>query len=106
MTHHPIKTLPDGTRVYSNGTRYKPKSATERKYRVRKIEDPRAYFWHGEWYLLWEMAPDADRVMPETRPDTDAYDHAEKKPRCKCRVCKRPEALRWREKRLRELALL
>lgn len=106
MTHHEIKTLPDGTRVYSNGTKYKPKSDAERTYARRKLEDPRAYFWHGEWYLLQEMVSDDERAMPETRPDIDAYDHAEKKPRCKCVVCKRPEALRWRQKRLRELALL
>ena len=67
MTHHEIKTLEDGTRVYSNGTRYKPKALEDRKYRVRKIEG--AIFFRGEWFLPLDLADPAERVMPETRPD-------------------------------------
>lgn len=72
MTHHPIRTLPDGTRVYSNGTRYKPKPRSERKYAVRKPDDPRAVRWRGEWLLPLKVLPDDERKnFPQTRPDSE-----------------------------------
>ncbi len=96
MTHHPIKTLPDGTRVYSNGTRYKPKAPEERVRRVRKPAVEGAVLWQGTWLLPLDLLPLEARQWPETRPDTDAYEHASKPRRCKCDVCKRPSAKRWK----------
>lgn len=98
MTQHPIKVLPDGTRVYSNYTRYRPKPRSERKYAVRKPDDPEAVRWYGEWLLPLPLVDDSQREMPETRPDTDAYDHMTKRKKCKCPVCKRPASDRWKEK--------
>lgn len=97
MTHHEIKTLPDGTRLYSNKTKYRPKTAEERKYKVRKPDDPRARMYNREWFFPLELLDEGDRVMPEaTRADTEAYDHMSKPRRCKCDVCRRPEAKRWK----------
>ena len=105
MTHHPIKTLEDGTRVYSNGTRYKPLSDDERKRKRRKPEDPKAKRWYGEWLLPLPVLPDEDRQQPETRPDTDAYDHMTKTRKCRCNVCQRPEAAKWKKRWLKEHGL-
>ena len=105
MTHHVIKILEDGTRVYSNYTRYKPKTLAERKYGVRKPDDPRAVMFNKEWFLPLDLVPDELRPMPVTRPDTDAYDHMPKPRKCKCDVCRRPEALRWKVKWLGERGL-
>lgn len=98
MTHHVIRTEPDGTRVYSNYTRYRPKKISERTNAVRKPDDPRAVRWYGDWLLPLDLLPDGERAMPETRPDTDAYDHMTKPRKCICFVCRRPEAQRWKEK--------
>lgn len=103
MTHHPIRTLPDGTRVYSNHHRYKPKPPEERTYAVRKPDDPRAVRFRGDWFLPLETLDDDARVMPETRPDTDAYDHMPRP--CKCDVCRRPHAQRWVRKWQRDNGL-
>ena len=97
-----IKVLDDGTRVYSNYVRYKPLSDSERKYGKRKPDDPRAVLFQGNWYLPLELLPIEERDWPLTRPDTDAYDHAGKRRRCKCDVCRRPEARRWRNQWRRE----
>lgn len=71
-----IVVLEDGTRVYSNYTKYVPVPDAERKYRRRKPDDPRARRWGGEWLLPLELTPDDQRVMPKTRPFTDAWiDH-------------------------------
>jgi hypothetical protein len=102
MTHHKIKVLEDGTRVYSNGTRYKPKAPEERVYRVRKPAQEGAVWWGGGWRLPLDLLPLEARLWPETRPDTDAYDHMIKPRRCKCWVCKRPEAKRWKNQWRRE----
>lgn len=67
MTHHPIRILEDGTRVYSNGTRYKPLPRSERKRNVNKPDDPRAFRWYGRWHMPLELLPDEERVMPGTR---------------------------------------
>lgn len=97
MTSHPIRILEDGTRVYSNYTRYKPKPLSERKYAVRKPDDPRAVRWLGDWLLPLEVLPEEERQLPETRPDTDAYEHMEKPRKCRCYVCLRPESQRWKD---------
>ena len=99
------RTEPDGTRVYDKGYRYRPKPPEERTYAVRKPDDPRAVRWHGQWLLPLPLATESERVMPATRPDSDAYEHAGRTVMCGCDVCVRPEADRWRRKRLRELGL-
>lgn len=91
-----IRVEPDGTRVYSNHTRYKPMPDSQRKNSVRKPEDPGAVRWYGEWLLPLDLLGDDQRVLPETRPDTDAYDHMTKPRRCRCYVCLRPEAKKWK----------
>lgn len=42
------------------------------------------------------MIDDDERVMPETRPDTDAFEHPYL---CRCDVCRRPEAKKWKQKK-------
>lgn len=102
MTHRKIRRIEaDGTRVYEDYHRYRPMADEDRTYAVRKPADPRAVRWGGLWLLPLDVLEDASRTMPETRPDTDAYDHAGKPRRCKCVVCKRPQAARWRAKALR-----
>ena len=99
MTMRPIKVLPDGTRVYSNHTRYVPVPLNQRKYRIRKPDDPRAVMYNRQWFLPMELVPDGERdPVPETRPDTDAFRHKQEKTRkCRCNVCHRPEAQRWKD---------
>jgi hypothetical protein len=101
MTHHPITVLEDGTRVYSNGTRYKPKPLDKRAYGVRKPAEEGWVRWHGSWLPPLDLLPSEARSWPETRPDTDAFDHASKPRKCTCRPCQRPEAQKWREMGLR-----
>ena len=102
MSRHPIKVLADGTHVYSNGTKYKPKSLEERKYAIRKPDVEGAILYQGIWFLPLDLLPLEERTWPETRPDTDAYEHASKPRRCKCDVCRRPESRRWRNQWRRE----
>jgi hypothetical protein len=97
VTHHVIKVLEDGTRVYSNYTRYKPKPPSERKYAVRKPPVEGAVRWGGLWLLPLPLLPMHQRLWPETRPDTDAYEHMSKPRKCMCLVCRRPEAQRWKD---------
>lgn len=66
MTHHPIRTLPDGTRVYSNGARYKPVADEARKYNRRKSGSETEFFWRGEWYEPKVFLPEEERKMPAT----------------------------------------
>lgn len=103
MSQHPIKVLEDGTRVYSNGTRYRPVPPEERKYKVRKPPVEGAVRLGDVWYHPLVLLPQEARSWPETRPDTDAFDHASKLRRCKCRVCKRPEARKWRRRGLHQM---
>lgn len=106
MTHHAIRTEPDGTRVYSNGTRYKPKPAAERLKGVRRPDHPEAKRFHGEWFLPLPVLPlSARKNFPQTRPDSQAYDHMPMP--CKCSVCRRPGdiAERWRRKWRRDHGL-
>lgn len=94
-----IRIEEDGTRVYSNYTRYKPKAPGERKNAVRKPDDPEAFRFRGEW--LWPLPlldEDKRPEIPETRPDELAYDHMFYRQRCKCDVCRRPQARKWRKK--------
>lgn len=102
MSKHAIKVLEDGTRIYSNYYRYKPVADKDRKYAKRKPEDPRAVRWYGVWLLPLDLLDDTDRHIPETRPDTDAYDHMGRGLKCQCDVCRRPEAERWQLKWWRE----
>jgi hypothetical protein len=106
VTHHEIKTLEDGTRVYSNGTRYKPLPLDQRKKGVNKPDDPRAVRFHGEWFLPLPVLPlDARKNFPQTRPDSQAYDHMPRP--CKCIVCRRPASVigRWQRKWRRDHGL-
>lgn len=98
MTHRPIRTQPDGTRVYSNYTRYTPVPEGERRYQRRKPEDPRAVRWGGDWLLPLETLPEDSRELPVTRPDTVAYDHVGKPKPCRCDVCRRPESEVWKQR--------
>lgn len=81
MTHHPIKILEDGTRVYANYHRYKPMADELRTNKRRKPDDPRAVRFHTRWYLPLDLLPDEERVMPVTRPDLsrDWPKHARRK---------------------------
>lgn len=64
MTHHDIKVLEDGTRVYSNGTRYKPVAPEDRKRKTRKPESKTAFFWRGEWHEPHTFLDDDERDDP------------------------------------------
>jgi hypothetical protein len=99
VTHHAIRTLEDGTRVYSNGTKYKPLAPSERKKGVRRPDHPGAVRFHGEWFLPLPVLPlDERKNFPLTRPDSQAYDHMPMP--CKCDVCRRPPEVigRWLRK--------
>lgn len=99
MTHREIRVLGDGTHWYKCGHGYRPLSESERKYAVRKPDDPRAVRWGGEWLLPLDLLPDEARVMPETRPDEETLDHWAG---CRCEVCRRPEAtILWRRRHRR-----
>ncbi len=105
MTRRSPRTLEDGTRIYSNYTRYTPVPLEQRKKGVRKPADPRAVRFRGDWYLPLALLLDEVRTMPETRPDTDAYDHMVKPRKCMCVPCQRPEAKKWQEKWRKERGL-
>ena len=98
MSQHKVLVLEDGTRRYSNYTKYVPVSRDQRKYAVRKPVVPGSLIYQGQWYLPLVLSPLDQREMPPTRPDTEAYDHMAKPRRCKCEVCKRPEAEVWKDK--------
>lgn len=89
MTHRPIRTEPDGTRVYADGRRYTPRRPEERVYGVNKPDDPRAVRFHTRWFLPLPLLPEAQRTMPATRPDDQTLEH---KGSCRCEVCLRPQA--------------
>lgn len=97
-----VKVLEDGTRVYSNRTKYTPVPAEQRKNFSRKPDDPRAVRWRGEWFLPLPLIPEEKRRLPETKPDTIAFDHAYKV-KCYCSVCRRPQARLWRLKYRRQI---
>ena len=102
-----IRIEADGTRVYSNYTRYKPKPDHERKHRRRKPDDPRAYYWGGEWRLPQVVLPDEQRVMPLTRPDESVMECMSRSLACRCEVCRRPPEVldRWIRRWQREHGL-
>ena len=102
MTHRPIKVLEDGTRVYASYHRYTPMAAEDRVNTVRKPADPSAVRFHGEWFLPLQLAADEARSMPLTRSDEEAYEHAVRRPPCRCDVCKRPETERFKRRWRRE----
>ena len=68
MTHRPIRTEADGTRVYASGHRYKPMADEDRTYKVRKPDHPDAVRWHTVWLLPLDLLPVEERVLPATRP--------------------------------------
>lgn len=92
------KVLEDGTRVYRNGIKYKPVALKDRKNKINRPDDPRARRYNNDWYLPLELAPDEDRIRPETRPDEDAYWHALDSLLCRCDVCLRPTAEFYRNR--------
>lgn len=98
-----VQVLADGTRVYRSGHTYRPSG--RRVNGVRQPDDPRAVRFHTVWYLPLDVLEDAQRVMPETRPDEDAYEHMKVSVLCGCDVCRRPAAERWRRKWRREQGL-
>ena len=101
----PIKILDDGTRIYLNYARYTPMPDELRTNKVRKPDVPGAVRFHAEWFLPLDLLPNHLRLMPETRPDTDAYDHMVKPRKCMCVPCQRPEALKWQNKWRKERGL-
>lgn len=97
-----VAVLEDGTRVYAGGARYKPKPVDQRLIGVNRPADPLAVRYHTRWFLPLELLDDNVRTMPESRPDEDAYEHMDSNLLCRCEVCQRPEAERWRRKWRRE----
>ncbi len=79
---------------------YTPVPPEERLIGVNRPDDPRAVRFHTRWFLPLEVLDEAERVLPETKPDSLAYDHMSKLVGCRCSVCLRPEArahqARWR----------
>jgi hypothetical protein len=69
MTTFQVRVLEDGTRLYSNGVKYKPVPVEERKYKVRKPDDPRAVRFRGDWFVPIDLLDEDSRVMPSTVPD-------------------------------------
>lgn len=100
-----MKVLEDGTRVYAGGSRYRPKPESERLIGVNRPDDPRAVRFHGRWFLPLELLADVDRVYPETAPDEEAYEHMSQRLTCRCTVCLRPAAERWRRRWRRDHGL-
>lgn len=94
MTHRPIRTEPDGTRVYADGRRYKPLAPEQRKNGVNRPDHPEAVRFHTRWFLPLQLLDDARRAMPATRPDDQTLEH---RASCLCEVCQRPQAtVLWR----------
>lgn len=101
--------IPGGSgelRTYKSGKKYRKLLPEERKIGVNKPDDPRAVRLYGRWYLPLPVLADDARVLPDTKPDSIAYDHMEKRGACSCEVCKRPEAERWKRKWRREHGLM
>lgn len=82
--------LPDGTVGHRDPRtgRIRPytyQRKTNQPYRRRTGE---AGQWHnGKWLPVLQFRPDEERVMPPTRPDSEADGHSLK---CRCDVCRRP----------------
>ena len=69
-TRRPIRRVEaDGTIVYADYKRYKPKALEDRKIGVNKPSDPRAVRWYGRWLLPLELLPDDERRMPTGTKD-------------------------------------
>ena len=67
------KLLEDGTRVYSNGHKYRPVAVEDRKYAVNKPDSPTAFRVGGVWYEPKEFLPDESREMPVTTWSRGGY---------------------------------
>lgn len=96
MSHHPVRVLEDGTRVYSNGYRYKPKAAGDRVRKINKPDVPGAVLFGSRWVVPSVVLDDDKRgPVPETRSDEEGYGHTLY---CGCVICKRPavDAVKWR----------
>lgn len=79
-----VEVLPDGTRVYTNGYRYRPKGNQRRLKPDNALE--RGFLpWHGEWLPPLPLLPDDQRVYPETVSELDLVDHRKK---CTCKPCR------------------
>jgi hypothetical protein len=74
---------------------YTPVPLEDRKIGVNRPDHPEAVRFHTRWFLPLDVLPAVERVMPETRPDEDAYDHMSKLTGCRCDVCRRPQARRY-----------
>lgn len=101
----PYKTLPDGTRVYAGGARYKPKAIEDRLIGVNKPEVEGAVRFHTRWFTPLPLLAEDARVMPVTRSDEEAYEHMTKRYRCKCEVCQRPSAVKYKKRWQRDQGL-
>lgn len=79
---------------------YTPVPLAERKIGVNRPDHPEAVRFHTRWFLPLDVLPDEERALPETKPDSAAYDHMSKLTGCRCSVCRRPQArahqARWR----------
>jgi len=96
VSQWPVKVLPDGTRVYSNGTKYKPMAAADRKRNINKPDVEGAVLFGSRWVVPIVVLDDDKREpVPETRSDEEGYDHTLY---CGCVICKRPavDAVKWR----------
>ena len=78
------------------------KTRNSRKRRKPPVEG--AVRWGDVWFHPLALLPLEARSWPETVPDEEAFDHAFKPRRCKCHVCKRPAARKWRRRGLLALS--
>ena len=87
--------LPDGTRIYKGGMRYKPVPPEKRKYR----KWPEGTIWIGsESYLPLPLLEDSQRgSIPFTRPDSEGIAH---QLGCRCLVCRVPRVKRKKRERI------
>lgn len=98
----PIKeVLPDGTRVYTKGHRYKPLADHERKIRRNKPDNAEArgfVRWRGDWLPPLPLLPEDKRAMPMTVSEWDLADHVIG---CECLPCRdNPYALERKRRRI------
>lgn len=92
-----VTTSPTGIRTYtySSGdvSRYMLVAPQDRTYSGPRYRGEAGAYVGSRWYPAIAVLDDADRVLPETRPDEEAFDHPYG---CRCQVCRRPDALYWK----------